>query len=64
MSAQLDLIERDLSEQLYSMRGWMGRLQKKLDRAERMQELLVEIKSRREKIEKPKIVQLDIGDIL
>lgn len=65
MSAQLDLLERDLTEQLYSMRGWMGRMQRKLDRVERLQEFIVDYKRRVDKSAvQQKVVQLDICDNL
>ncbi len=65
MSAQLDLLERDLSQQLYSMRGWMGRMQRKLDRVERLQEFIVDYKRQAGKVDtKQKVVQLDICDAL
>lgn len=61
MSIQLDLLERDLSEQLYSTRGWIGRLQRKLDRIERMQELILDYRKRIDHRENTvKIVQLDL----
>ena len=61
MSMQLDLLERDLSQQLYSMRGWMGRMQRKLERVERLQEFIIDYKRRVES--KPiseKSIQLDL----
>lgn len=61
MTTQLDLLERDLSQQLYSMRGWMGRMQKKLERVERLQEFIVDYKRRVETPHVPaKVVQMDM----
>jgi hypothetical protein len=45
------------------MRGWMGRMQKKLERVERLQEFIVDYKRRVETPHvPPKVVQLDMCD--
>jgi hypothetical protein len=65
MSTQLDLLERDLSQQLYSMRGWMGRMQNKLDRVERLQEFIVDYKQKvKEHPDRPKVVQMDMCEAI
>jgi flagellar biosynthesis chaperone FliJ len=61
MSIQLDFLEKDISNQLYSLSGWMGRMQKKLERITAQQELIL---SYRKLTEKPKgkktnVLQLD-----
>lgn len=66
MSIQLEFLEQDISQQLYSMRGWMGRMQNKLERIARQQELIINYRDMmKEKVEatekmKPKIVQLEM----
>ena len=65
MSSQLDLLERDLSAMLYSVRGMMGNVQKRLERIERLQDFIVKYRCKVESTpSKTKVVQMDISELI